>query len=44
MNTRRRSFAIILKAGEAGVPRAEDVVGVIDAPEIVGAVVRNHYA
>ncbi|MGE0230173.1 MAG: chloride channel protein [Flavobacteriaceae bacterium] len=44
MNTRKRSFAIILKAGEAGVPRAEDIVGVIDAAEIAGSVVRNHYA
>ncbi len=44
MNNRRRTFAIILREGEAGVPRPEDVVGVIDSPEIAGAVVRNHYS
>lgn len=43
MNKRNRSFAIVLRAGEGGVPRPEDVVGVIEAPEIAGAVVRNHY-
>lgn len=44
MNKRSRSFAIILREGEAGVPRPEDVVGVIESPEIAGAVVRNHYS
>ena len=27
-----------------GIPRPEDVVGVIAAPEIAGAVIANHYA
>jgi CIC family chloride channel protein len=44
MNTRKRSFAIITRGGGGMVPRAEDVVGVIDSPEIAAAVVRNHYA
>lgn len=44
MNKRNRSFAIILGEGGGAVPRPEDVVGVIDSPEIAGAVVRNHYS
>ncbi|MGX1096644.1 chloride channel protein [Amorphus sp. MBR-141] len=44
MNKRARSFAVILKRDGGGVPRPEDVVGVVDSAEIAGAVVRNHYA
>ncbi|MYZ50174.1 CBS domain-containing protein [Rhizobiales bacterium L72] len=43
MSRRQRSFAIVVRSAGA-VPRPEDVVGVIDAPEIAGAVIRNHYA
>ncbi len=43
MSKRRRSFAIVVRV-DGGVPRPEDVVGVIEAREIAGAVVRNHYA
>lgn len=43
MNRRARSFAIVVRAGVV-VPRPEDVVGVIDSPEIAGAVIRNHYS
>ncbi|WP_224408123.1 chloride channel protein [Afifella sp. IM 167] len=43
MSRRQRTFAIVVRPG-AGVPRPEDVVGIIDSPEIAGAVVRNHYS
>ena len=43
MNTRNRSYAIIV-AGNSLVPRADDVVGVIDTTEIAAAVIANHYA
>ena len=43
MNRRGRSVAIIVDR-PAGVPRPDDVVGVIAAPEIAGAVIANHYA
>jgi len=43
MNTRNRSYAIIV-AGNSMVPRADDVVGVIDTTEIAAAVIANHYA
>jgi CIC family chloride channel protein len=43
MNTRKRTFAIVVKDGY-GVPRPEDVIGVIDSPEIAAAVIRNHYS
>ncbi|SON56952.1 H(+)/Cl(-) exchange transporter ClcA [Hartmannibacter diazotrophicus] len=42
MSKRQRTFAVIIKEGP-GVPRPEDIVGVIDEPEIAGALVRNHY-
>ncbi len=42
MNTRNRSYAIIV-AGNSLVPRADDVVGVIDTTEIAAAVIANHY-
>ncbi|PTW58783.1 CIC family chloride channel protein [Breoghania corrubedonensis] len=43
MNQRDRSYAIIIE-GDPGVPRPDDVVGVIDTSEIASAVVANHYA
>jgi CIC family chloride channel protein len=43
MNRRSRTLAIVVGSA-GGVPRPEDVVGVIDAPEIAGAVIANHYA
>lgn len=43
MNRRGRSIAIIVDR-PSGVPRPGDVVGVIAAPEIAGAVIANHYA
>ncbi len=43
MSRRDRGFAIVVKPAGA-VPRPDDVVGVIDSPEIAGAVIRNHYA
>ena len=43
MSRRNRSYAIVIKGGR-GVPRPEDIVGVIDREEVAQAVVRNHYA
>lgn len=43
MSRRDRSFAIVIQS-EGGVPRPEDVVGVIDREELARAVVRNHYS
>ncbi len=43
MSRRGRSFAIVVKPAGA-VPRPDDVVGVIDSPEIASAVIQNHYA
>jgi CIC family chloride channel protein len=43
MSTRRRTFAIIVK-NRSGIPRTDDVVGVIDSKEIADAVIRNHYS
>jgi len=43
MNTRNRSYAIIV-SDSSGVPRVDDVVGVIDTTEIAAAVIANHYA
>jgi CIC family chloride channel protein len=43
MNKRNRATAIIVDR-PSGIPRPEDVVGVIDAEEIAGAVIANHYA
>ncbi len=42
MNTRNRSYAIIVNDNSL-VPRADDVVGVIDTTEIAAAVIANHY-
>ena len=44
MNQRQRSLAIVIKDDAGNVPRTDDVVGVIDAPEIANAVIANHYA
>ncbi len=44
MNRRKRSLAIVVSNSASRIPRAEDVVGVIDAPEIANAVIANHYA
>jgi chloride channel protein, CIC family len=43
MSRRDRSYAIVV-ANESGVPRGEDVVGVIDREELAQAIVRNHYS
>jgi len=43
MNRRDRSLAIVVNR-PAGIPRPEDVVGVIAASEIASAVVANHYS
>ncbi len=42
MNRRGRSYAIVIK-GNRGVPRPDEVVGIIDREEIAQAVIRNHY-
>ncbi|SJZ48565.1 chloride channel protein [Consotaella salsifontis] len=42
MSRRQRSYAIVVK-DVRGVPRPEDIVGVIGREEIARAVVRNHY-
>ena len=43
MNRRGRKLAIVVNR-PSGVPRPEDVVGVIAAPEIAGSVIANHYS
>jgi len=43
MNRRGRSIAVVVNR-PSGIPRPEDVVGVIAAPEVAGAVIANHYA
>ena len=42
MSRRGRSYAIVIK-GNRGVPRPDEVVGIIDREEIAQAVIRNHY-
>jgi CIC family chloride channel protein len=42
MNQRGRTFVIVVRGN--GVPRPEDVAGIIDAQEIATAVLKNHYA
>ncbi|MCQ0989757.1 chloride channel protein [Jiella marina] len=42
MNRRNRSYAIVVRELR-GLPRPEDIVGVIGREEIANAVVRNHY-
>ncbi len=44
MNQRGRSLAIVVDNPDGGVPRPDDVCGVIDSREIADAVVSNHYA
>lgn len=41
MSRRGRSYAIVVKG--RGVPRPDEVVGVIDREEIAQAVIKNHY-
>ncbi len=43
MNRRGRSLAIVVNR-PSGIPRPEDVVGVIASQEIASAVIANHYA
>ena len=43
MNRRNRATAIIVNR-PSGIPRPEDIVGIIDSNEIAGAVIANHYA
>jgi CIC family chloride channel protein len=43
MNRRARTLAIVVSR-PSGIPRPEDVVGVIAAPEIANSVIANHYA
>ena len=43
MNRRDRGLAIVVNR-PAGIPRPEDVVGVIAAQEIASSVIANHYA
>jgi CIC family chloride channel protein len=42
MNRRDRSYAIVIK-GNRGVPRPDEVVGIIDREEVAQAVIKNHY-
>ena len=42
MNRRNRTSAIVVRPGR-GVPRADDIEGIIAREEIANAVVRNHY-
>lgn len=43
MSRRERSCAIVV-SNESGVPRSEDVVGVIDREELARSVIQNHYS
>jgi len=43
MSRRDRTCAIVV-SNESGVPRSEDVIGVIDREELAGSVIRNHYS
>ncbi|MDZ5698187.1 chloride channel protein [Chelativorans sp. M5D2P16] len=42
MSRRQRSYAIVIR-GNRGVPRPEEIVGVIDREEVAQSVIRNHY-
>ncbi len=44
MNLRDRSCAIVIDAKAGGVPRPEDVLGIIGREELAAAVVKNHYS
>lgn len=44
MNLRQRSLAIVVHSQNQGVPRPDDIAGVIDSTEIASAVIANHYA
>lgn len=43
MSRRGRSYAIVVR-GARGVPRPDDVLGIIDREEVAQAVIKNHYA
>lgn len=43
MNRRSRSFAIVIRGDRGGVPRPDDITGIIDREEIAQAVIQNHY-
>ncbi|MCB1383797.1 MAG: chloride channel protein [Notoacmeibacter sp.] len=43
MSRRERTCAIVIDARNAGVPRPEHVLGVIDRDELATALIRNHY-
>ncbi|MBO0662341.1 chloride channel protein [Jiella sp. MQZ9-1] len=42
MNRRNRTYAIVVREAR-GLPRPEDIVGIIGREEIANALVRNHY-
>ncbi|MCR4267117.1 chloride channel protein [Nitratireductor sp. ZSWI3] len=42
MSRRQRSYAIVIKANR-GVPRPDEIVGIIDREEVAQSVIRNHY-
>jgi CIC family chloride channel protein len=44
LSRRNRTYAIVIGNREAGVPRPEDVAGVIDRPELAQAMMKNHYS
>ncbi|PHP67562.1 chloride channel protein [Zhengella mangrovi] len=44
MSRRDRTCAIVIDGSHAGVPRPEDVLGVIDREELATALVKNHYS
>ena len=43
MSRRERTCAIVIDGAHVGVPRPEDVMGVIDREELATALIRNHY-
>ncbi len=42
MSRRKRNYAIVFK-GNPGVPRPDEIVGIIDREEVAQAVIQNHY-
>lgn len=42
MSRRGRNYAIVIK-GNRGVPRPDEIVGIIDREEVAQAVIQNHY-
>ncbi len=43
MSRRGRSYAMVIEGNRGGVPRPDDVVGIIDREEVAQAVIQNHY-